>query len=477
MNGKPVQIQPSQVNQLAQAYKNELESAKAAGSDTAKAQAHFAKAESIKQILLNYQAQQNAKMAAQTQGQALSQPNQTSQNNMGTPNTNSPMIPSPGTRQNSTPSNQKQSPLPNSSGSGTSSSLGNPALPANAITEENFNQVKARLSGFEKGIQQLTNSKKSYTLTPEQINKIESQLTELKLKYTRYQKFASYMKDQLLAQAKSKNQALPQNQSANNGQPGLTMSGATTMSGPTTTTTANAPTPAPSAAGVAATNASMALAQDQSNTQTQQPSTTDKSPSKSSSHVNLSGITKSSVPSLPITTSINVKPPNPIPMRPNGNNIRPTLLGGVANGLGQSLGTPALYKLPNYDFTNTGNTLPDNGGRVLNKRKLSELVNTIGSDEGDGKTTIDGDVEELLLDLADEFITSVTSFACRLAKHRKVETIDVKDVQLHLERNWNIKIPGYSIDEIKSVRRLQPSSSYQQKVSGVEIAKSVNDIN
>jgi len=127
-----------------------------------------------------------------------------------------------------------------------------------------------------------------------------------------------------------------------------------------------------------------------------------------------------------------------------------------------ALTSPALTRPAPFEVT---------GDRVLSKRKLSELVNSVVGDEKEAM--IDGDVEELLLDLADEFVTSVTSFASRLAKHRKSDTLEVKDIQLHLERNWNIRIPGYSADEVRSVRKIAPTQSYVQKVAGVNMSKSV----
>ncbi len=39
---------------------------------------------------------------------------------------------------------------------------------------------------------------------------------------------------------------------------------------------------------------------------------------------------------------------------------------------------------------------------------------------------------QVLLDLADDFVEQAASFACALAKHRRSNTLDVKDVQLYL---------------------------------------------
>lgn len=149
--------------------------------------------------------------------------------------------------------------------------------------------------------------------------------------------------------------------------------------------------------------------------------------------------------------------PTPVVHRSN----RPTITGGSAMNAA-ALTTPVMTKLPPYEVDNE---------RVMSKRKLRELVKSVGIDEGDGETTIDGDVEELLLDLADDFITNVTSFACRLAKHRKSDNLDVRDIQLHLERNWNIRIPGYAADEVRSTRKWNPTTSYNQKLQGINSAK------
>ena len=54
-----------------------------------------------------------------------------------------------------------------------------------------------------------------------------------------------------------------------------------------------------------------------------------------------------------------------------------------------------------------------------------------------------------MLDVADDFIDSVTMFACMLAAHRKSDTLEIKDVAVHLERAWDIVLPGFASQELK----------------------------
>jgi len=141
---------------------------------------------------------------------------------------------------------------------------------------------------------------------------------------------------------------------------------------------------------------------------------------------------------------------------------RPTLTGGypVGNPL---LGTASPVTVPQ-----AFHVAQDGDARLLSKRKLQDLVKSIDPDE-----RLEPDVEELLMEVADEFIDSVLQQSCKIARHRRGQMLEVRDVQLHLERNWNIRIPGYTAEDVRTVKKYNPTAAHSARIAAVNQAKAM----
>ncbi|KAK4154299.1 transcription initiation factor TFIID subunit A-domain-containing protein [Chaetomidium leptoderma] len=146
---------------------------------------------------------------------------------------------------------------------------------------------------------------------------------------------------------------------------------------------------------------------------------------------------------------------------------RPTYSGGGGIG-GGVMNQPALTKTPAFQ-------LEGEGERILNKKKLDELVRQVcgGTAEGQEGNLLTPEVEESVLTMADSFVDNVLHQACRNAKERGSKVLEIRDIQLVLERTYNIRIPGYSSEELRTVRKVQPNSSWIKKMSAVQAAKVV----
>ncbi|RKO91267.1 transcription initiation factor TFIID subunit A-domain-containing protein, partial [Blyttiomyces helicus] len=101
----------------------------------------------------------------------------------------------------------------------------------------------------------------------------------------------------------------------------------------------------------------------------------------------------------------------------------------------------------------------------VTKRRLHDLVRQISPDE-----RLDPESEEFLLAMADDFMTVVIQRACKIAKHRKSDNVCVKDIQLELERNWNLRIPGFP-EEHRPMRRPANVTTHAARVHAVARAK------
>jgi len=125
--------------------------------------------------------------------------------------------------------------------------------------------------------------------------------------------------------------------------------------------------------------------------------------------------------------------------------------------------SPAIQNTTVLQSVNTVATdadVSETGTRLLTKRSIHELVAQIDPNE-----KLDPEVEDVLMDIAEDFVESVTTFACSLAKHRKSNTLEAKDVLLHAERSWNITLPGFSGDEIKLYKKQHINDIHRERLA------------
>ncbi|KAJ6853054.1 transcription initiation factor TFIID subunit 12-like [Iris pallida] len=103
------------------------------------------------------------------------------------------------------------------------------------------------------------------------------------------------------------------------------------------------------------------------------------------------------------------------------------------------------------------------GDKIISRKRIRELVSQIDRSE-----KLHPEIEDDLLEIAGDFIESITSAACHLAKHRKSTTLEAKDILLHVERHWNMTLPGFSGDEIKCYKKPSTNDIHKERLSLVK---------
>ncbi|XP_030565957.1 transcription initiation factor TFIID subunit 12 isoform X2 [Drosophila novamexicana] len=129
-------------------------------------------------------------------------------------------------------------------------------------------------------------------------------------------------------------------------------------------------------------------------------------------------------------------------------------VGGGGGGGGGS-GTAASGKSTSHSAATGAENTP-----MLTKPRLTELVREV-----DTTTQLDEDVEELLLQIIDDFVEDTVKSTSAFAKHRKSNKIEVRDVQLHFERKYNMWIPGFGTDELRPYKRAAVTEAHKQRLA------------
>ncbi|KAI3992334.1 hypothetical protein MKX01_030055 [Papaver californicum] len=115
--------------------------------------------------------------------------------------------------------------------------------------------------------------------------------------------------------------------------------------------------------------------------------------------------------------------------------------------------------------------LGETSNQILSKRSIHELVTQIDPSE-----KVDPEVEDILVDIAEDFVESVATFACSLAKHRKSNVLEAKDILLHLERNWNMSLPGFGGDEIKNYKKPYTNEIHRERLAAIKKSMVLSDV-
>ncbi|KAK6404182.1 Transcription initiation factor TFIID subunit 12 [Elasticomyces elasticus] len=136
---------------------------------------------------------------------------------------------------------------------------------------------------------------------------------------------------------------------------------------------------------------------------------------------------------------------------------------------------PGLARPPTY-------TLEGEGDHVLSKRKLDELVRQVTGTAGSSSSTdsssaslLAPEVEENIMSLADDFVDDLITAACKLAKLRPgpQNVLEIRDIQMVLERNYGMRVPGYALEETRTVKKFAPAAGWQSKMQAVQTAKTL----
>ncbi|XP_076273819.1 TATA-box binding protein associated factor 12 [Rhynchophorus ferrugineus] len=114
-----------------------------------------------------------------------------------------------------------------------------------------------------------------------------------------------------------------------------------------------------------------------------------------------------------------------------------------------------VKSLNNSNVTNSSEPV-----QIVTKQRLQDLVREI-----DQTLNLEDDVEEILLSYVDEFVDQCLNGAALIAKNRHCNSIEVKDVQQFLNRNYNMWTPGFGTDELKPYKRSLTIEAHKQRTT------------
>jgi len=112
--------------------------------------------------------------------------------------------------------------------------------------------------------------------------------------------------------------------------------------------------------------------------------------------------------------------------------------------------------------------MPPDRSDVLPASALASLAHSI-----DPELKLEADAEQVLQDAADDFVENLASFACELAVHRSGTALEARDIQLALEKNWNMRLVGVgdNLAELKVIKKTTVTEAHKGRLADVRRSK------
>jgi transcription initiation factor TFIID subunit 12 len=69
--------------------------------------------------------------------------------------------------------------------------------------------------------------------------------------------------------------------------------------------------------------------------------------------------------------------------------------------------------------------------------------------------------------VGDDFLEHVAAGSAALARHRGAALLEASDVRLHVERVWNMPLPGHGADEVEPMRLAGETETHRARLAAV----------
>ena len=96
---------------------------------------------------------------------------------------------------------------------------------------------------------------------------------------------------------------------------------------------------------------------------------------------------------------------------------------------------------------------PAGGGSFLEPGALEELAGAVGATGPGGAVAVDAEAKALLEQLVEHMVEEMSQAAIQLAKHRDGDRLEARDLLLHVNRAWQIPLPGQGGGTVRVFKR------------------------